>query len=87
MSILGALPNNRMNLTRSALQNGLPRPLQVIRGCVLKPWQMVTIPAATVHRTRAIGRTVNLCFEDLAAETVFVDASGVADSLTSVVLR
>jgi mannose-6-phosphate isomerase-like protein (cupin superfamily) len=43
---------------------------------VLKPWQMVTIPAATVHRTRAIGRTVNLCFEEMAAETVFGDAPG-----------
>ena len=41
----------------------------------LKPWQSVTIPAMTRHRTRAIGRTVNLCFERLAAETVFVDAT------------
>jgi mannose-6-phosphate isomerase-like protein (cupin superfamily) len=40
----------------------------------LAAWQAVTIPAGTVHRTRAIGRTVNLCFEELAAETVFVDA-------------
>ena len=39
----------------------------------LSPWQCVTIPAGTVHRTRALGRTVNLCFEALAAETVFVD--------------
>lgn len=39
----------------------------------LGPWQCVTIPAMTRHRTRAIGRTVNLCFEKLAAETVFVD--------------
>lgn len=39
----------------------------------LKPWQCVTIPAMTRHRTRAIGRTVNLCFEKLQAETVFVD--------------
>ena len=39
----------------------------------LESWQSVTIPAATVHRTRAIGRTVNLCFEELAAETVFVE--------------
>ncbi|BAH39998.1 MAG TPA: cupin domain-containing protein [Gemmatimonas aurantiaca] len=38
----------------------------------LGPWQSVTIPAGTVHRTRAIGRTVNLCFEELGAETVFV---------------
>ena len=38
----------------------------------LGPWQTVTIPAGTVHRTRAVGRTVNLCFEELAADTVFV---------------
>jgi len=40
----------------------------------LTPWQCVTIPAQTHHRTRAIGRTVNLCFEKMEAETVFVDA-------------
>jgi mannose-6-phosphate isomerase-like protein (cupin superfamily) len=56
----------------------------VVEGCLaidledgrelrLKPWQCVTIPAMTRHRTRAIGRTVNLCFEKLQAETVFVD--------------
>jgi mannose-6-phosphate isomerase-like protein (cupin superfamily) len=39
----------------------------------LNPWESVTIPAMTVHRTRAIGRTVNLCVEELAAETVFVE--------------
>jgi mannose-6-phosphate isomerase-like protein (cupin superfamily) len=37
----------------------------------LLPWQCATIPAMTRHRTRALGRTVNLCFEKLAAETVF----------------
>lgn len=56
----------------------------VVEGCLaidledgremrLQPWQSVTIPAMTVHRTRAIGRTVNLCFEELRAETVFVE--------------
>ena len=40
----------------------------------LQPWQCVTIPAMTVHRTRALGRTINLCFEKLGAETVFVEA-------------
>lgn len=56
----------------------------VVEGCLaidleggreirLLPWQMMTIPAKTIHRTRAIGRTVNLCFEELAAETVFVE--------------
>jgi mannose-6-phosphate isomerase-like protein (cupin superfamily) len=57
----------------------------VVEGCLaidlpggrelrLEPWQCVTIPAMTHHRTRAIGRTVNLCFETLEAETVFVDS-------------
>jgi mannose-6-phosphate isomerase-like protein (cupin superfamily) len=40
----------------------------------LHPWQCVTIPAMTRHRTRALGRTVNLCFENLGAETVFIDS-------------
>jgi mannose-6-phosphate isomerase-like protein (cupin superfamily) len=43
------------------------------RTLVLAPWQSVVIPAATVHRTRAVGRTVNLTFEALGADTVFVD--------------
>lgn len=56
----------------------------VVEGCLaidlddgrelrLQPWESVTIPAMTVHRTRAIGRTINLCFEELGAETVFVE--------------
>ena len=56
----------------------------VVEGCLaidledgrelrLQPWESVTIPATTVHRTRAIGRTVNLCFEEFGAETVFVE--------------
>ena len=40
----------------------------------LGPWDMVTIPAGTVHRTRALPRAVNLCFEHFAAETTFVEA-------------
>ena len=39
----------------------------------LHPWESVTIPMMTIHRTRAIGRTVNLCFEELSAETIFVE--------------
>ncbi|MEO7456464.1 MAG: cupin domain-containing protein [Gemmatimonadaceae bacterium] len=39
----------------------------------LHPWQCVTIPAMIRHRTRALGRTVNLCVELLGAETVFLD--------------
>jgi mannose-6-phosphate isomerase-like protein (cupin superfamily) len=39
----------------------------------LEPWQSVTIPAGVRHRTRAVGRTTNLCVEQLGAETVFVD--------------
>jgi hypothetical protein len=34
---------------------------------------MAEVPARTIHRTRAIGRTVNLCFEQVGAATVFVD--------------
>ena len=56
----------------------------VVEGCLLvdladgrtlrlEPWQAVTVPASTVHRTRTEGRTVNLCFEEPAADTVFVD--------------
>lgn len=47
--------------------------LQDHRELRLLPWQCATIPAMTIHRTRAIGRTVNLCFEKLGAETVFLD--------------
>jgi len=56
----------------------------VVEGCLaidledgrelrLRPWDSVTVPAKTVHRTRAIGRTINLCFEEASAETVFVE--------------
>ena len=38
----------------------------------LTEWQSVVIPAGTVHRTRAIGRTVNLTWEKNGAQTVFV---------------
>lgn len=55
----------------------------VVEGCLaidledgrelrLRPWDSVTIPAGTIHRTRAIGRTINLCFEEAGAETVFI---------------
>ena len=39
----------------------------------LGAWDMITIPATVVHRTRARGRTVNLTFEHLGAGTTFVD--------------
>jgi len=39
----------------------------------LGEWQSVVIPAGTVHRTRAIGRTVNITCEKTGAQTVFVD--------------
>jgi mannose-6-phosphate isomerase-like protein (cupin superfamily) len=45
------------------------------RTLALEPWQGVVVPAGTVHRTRGVGRTVNLCFEALAAETAFVGVS------------
>jgi mannose-6-phosphate isomerase-like protein (cupin superfamily) len=39
----------------------------------LTEWQSVVIPAGTVHRTRAIGRTVNITYEKSGAQTVFVE--------------
>ena len=39
----------------------------------LEQWDSVTVPANTVHRTRAIGRTINVCFEEAGAETVFIE--------------
>lgn len=39
----------------------------------LGPLQAATVPAGTVHRTVGVGRTVNLCFEKAAAETVFLE--------------
>jgi mannose-6-phosphate isomerase-like protein (cupin superfamily) len=39
----------------------------------LGEWQALVVPAGTVHRTRAIGRTVNVTFERQGARTVFVD--------------
>jgi mannose-6-phosphate isomerase-like protein (cupin superfamily) len=60
----------------------------VVEGCLeidlaggrklrLIPWQCATVPAGLVHRTSPVGRTVNLCFEEIAAETVFVDSPGI----------
>ena len=40
----------------------------------LTEWQYVVVPAGTVHRTRAIGRTVNITFEKQGARTVFVES-------------
>ncbi|OEZ02515.1 hypothetical protein BIY45_01065 [Stenotrophomonas sp. BIIR7] len=50
-------------------------------GFALGPWQCVTIPAGTVHRTRAVGRTVNLTVEGRSARTVFVDGPEIAEAL------
>jgi len=36
------------------------------------PGQIVTVPAGTVHRTRTATRAVNLCFEELGADTHLV---------------
>jgi mannose-6-phosphate isomerase-like protein (cupin superfamily) len=37
------------------------------------PLQAATVPAGVVHRTIGVGRTVNLCFEKIQAETIFLD--------------
>jgi mannose-6-phosphate isomerase-like protein (cupin superfamily) len=41
----------------------------------LAEWQYVVVPSGTVHRTRAIGRTVNVTFERQHARTVFIEAA------------
>lgn len=43
------------------------------RCLVLGPWQCAVIPAGTVHRTRAQGRTVNLTVEEQHCVTEFLD--------------
>ena len=48
------------------------------RTLALGPWGSVVVPAGTVHRTRAVGGTVNLTVEALGAGTVFVDEPPVA---------
>ena len=40
----------------------------------LTPGQSLVVPAGTIHRTSAIGRTVNVTFEAQGARTVFLDA-------------
>ena len=45
------------------------------RTLTLGPWQSVVVPAGIVHRTRGVGRSVTLCFESVAAETIFVDGA------------
>jgi mannose-6-phosphate isomerase-like protein (cupin superfamily) len=37
------------------------------------PLQAATVPSGVVHRTIGVGRTVNLCFEKIQAETVFLE--------------
>jgi len=41
----------------------------------LQPGEVFTVPSGVVHRTRAEGRTVNLCFEDrdTYTDTIFVE--------------
>jgi mannose-6-phosphate isomerase-like protein (cupin superfamily) len=46
------------------------------RQMALTEWQSVVVPAGAVHRTRAIGRTVNVTFEKRHARTVFVEETG-----------
>jgi mannose-6-phosphate isomerase-like protein (cupin superfamily) len=40
---------------------------------VVKPNQVFNIPANVVHRTRAVQRVVNLCFEYTEAHTEFIE--------------
>jgi mannose-6-phosphate isomerase-like protein (cupin superfamily) len=40
---------------------------------LLKPGEFIKIPSKIIHRTSAAARTVNLCFEKNADDTIFVD--------------
>jgi mannose-6-phosphate isomerase-like protein (cupin superfamily) len=37
------------------------------------PGEFITIPARTVHKTSCLQRTVNLTFERIADDTIFID--------------
>jgi mannose-6-phosphate isomerase-like protein (cupin superfamily) len=39
----------------------------------LQPGEFIKIPSKTIHKTSASARTVNLCFEKNADDTIFVD--------------
>jgi mannose-6-phosphate isomerase-like protein (cupin superfamily) len=39
----------------------------------LKPGEFIKIPSKTIHKTSAIGRTVNFTFEKNTDDTIFVD--------------
>lgn len=39
----------------------------------LTEWQSIVVPAGTVHRTRGIGRTVNVTCEKQRAQAVFAE--------------
>ncbi len=41
----------------------------------LTEWQYFVVPKGVAHRTRAIGRTVNLTYERQGAATVFLDGA------------
>jgi uncharacterized protein YjlB len=56
-------------MTRGSVQIDFEGGAQV----TLTEWQSMVIPAGTVHRTRAIGRTVNVTYEKQGAQTVFVE--------------
>ena len=39
----------------------------------LRPGEFIKIPSKTVHKTSAATRTVNLCFEAIGDDTIFVE--------------
>lgn len=43
------------------------------RTAILTEWQCLVVPAGCIHRTRAVGRTVNVTFERQQAATEFLD--------------
>jgi mannose-6-phosphate isomerase-like protein (cupin superfamily) len=40
---------------------------------VLRPWQVLVVPGGVAHRTRAVGRTINLTVERQSGQVEFVE--------------
>jgi mannose-6-phosphate isomerase-like protein (cupin superfamily) len=59
----------RSDETFLVLEGQLEVDLQGKPTVTLRPGELFTIPAGVRHRTRAVGRTVNLCFENTGAYT------------------
>jgi len=56
-----------------SLEGALKIEIKDQEALILNPGEFAMIPAKTIHKTTAIGRSVNLCFEKNAEDTIFVE--------------